>query len=65
MFSIEHIVHMNDLKALKGARLKLVGINLVNAKTNEIATQRTFVTIDSARRYCDEFHAEFAGVSRK
>lgn len=65
MFSIEKIVHMNDLKALKGARLKLVGITLVNCKTKEIATQRTFVTIDSARRYCEEFGAHFAGVFKK
>lgn len=65
MYSLEHIRNMNDLKAMKGKRLKLVGMQLINAKTGEVASSRTFVTINSARDYCDHFGAEFAGVSRK
>lgn len=65
MHSLEHIRDMNDIAASRGQRIKLVGITLVNAKTNEVASSRTFADVTSARAYCGKIGAIFAGVSKR
>lgn len=65
MHSLEHIREINDRKALRGARIKLVGMTLVNAKTNEVASSRSFADVNMAREYCAKHGAIFAGVSKK
>lgn len=65
MHSLEHIRNMNDLAALKGARVKLVGLTLVNAKTGEVASSRSFADVNMAREYCAKYGAIFAGVSKR
>lgn len=65
MHSLEHIRDMNDLKAIRGARVKLVGMTLVNTATNEVACSRTFADVSTARAYCAKVGAIFAGVSKR